>query len=118
MILLRSAHSSAIVRTPALLALTLLLSFHAFASDGDVADKLKVDYPITKVGVFNDEVRLQQDHSTWPCPHCSYPRHLRWLARGIKEELQREYDRMLPERVQRTMTMFELSVYSPTIEET
>jgi hypothetical protein len=24
----------------------------------------------------------------------------------------------LPERVQRTMTMFELSVYSPTIEET
>jgi hypothetical protein len=40
------------------------------------------------------------------------------LARGIKEELQSEYDRMLPERVQRTMTMFELSVYSPTIEET
>ena len=40
------------------------------------------------------------------------------LARGIKEELKREYDRMLPERVQRTMTMFELSVYSPTIEET
>jgi hypothetical protein len=40
------------------------------------------------------------------------------LARGIKDELQREYDRMLPERVQRTMTMFELSVYSPTVEET
>jgi hypothetical protein len=31
---------------------------------------------------------------------------------------QSEYDRMLPERVQRAMTMFELSVYSPTIEET
>jgi hypothetical protein len=40
------------------------------------------------------------------------------LARGIKEELKREYDRMLPERAQRTMTVFELSVYSPTIEET
>jgi hypothetical protein len=40
------------------------------------------------------------------------------LARGIKEELKSEYDRMLPERVRRTMTMFELSVYSPTIEET
>lgn len=40
------------------------------------------------------------------------------LVRGIKEELKREYDRMLPERVQKTMTMFELSVYSPTIEET
>src|ERR1700720_777811 len=39
------------------------------------------------------------------------------LARWIKEELQREYNRMLSERVQRTMTMFELSVYSPTIEE-
>jgi hypothetical protein len=40
------------------------------------------------------------------------------LARGIKEELKREYDRVLPERSQRTMTVFELSVYSPTIEET
>jgi hypothetical protein len=39
------------------------------------------------------------------------------LAQWIKEELQREYDRMLPERVQRTMTIFERSVYSPTIEE-
>src|ERR1700738_5356031 len=40
------------------------------------------------------------------------------LARGIKEELKREYDRMLPERAQRRMTVFELSVYSPTIEKT
>ncbi|SRR6266851_3368610 len=40
------------------------------------------------------------------------------LARWLKEELQREYNRMLPERVQKTMTMFELSIYSPTIEET
>jgi hypothetical protein len=40
------------------------------------------------------------------------------LARWLKDELQREYNRMLPERVQKTMTMFELSVYSPTIEET
>ena len=38
------------------------------------------------------------------------------LARWLKEELQTEYRRMLPERVQKTMTMFELSVYSPTIE--
>ena len=38
------------------------------------------------------------------------------LARGIKEELKREYDRMLPERAQTTMTVFELSVYSPTEE--
>src|SRR5258708_39061361 len=36
------------------------------------------------------------------------------LARWLKEELQTEYRRMLPERVQKTMTMFELSVYSPT----
>ena len=39
------------------------------------------------------------------------------LARWIKEELQREYIRMIPERVQKTMTIFELSIYSPTIEE-
>jgi hypothetical protein len=29
-----------------------------------------------------------------------------------------EYNRMLPERAQKTMSVFELSVYSPTIEET
>lgn len=40
------------------------------------------------------------------------------LARWLKEELQTEYKRTLPEGVQKTMTMFELSVYSPTIEET
>lgn len=39
------------------------------------------------------------------------------IARWIKDELEREYDRMLPERVQKTMTIFERSVYSPTIEE-
>ena len=39
------------------------------------------------------------------------------LTRWIKEELQREYIRMIPERVQKTMTIFELSIYSPTIEE-
>lgn len=39
------------------------------------------------------------------------------LVGSLKEELQAESKRLLPERVQRTMTMFELSVYSPTIEE-
>jgi len=42
---------------------------------------------------------------------------LQSLARWLKEELEREYNRMLPERIQRTMTIYELSVYSPTIEE-
>src|SRR5260370_23663775 len=40
------------------------------------------------------------------------------LAQWIKEELHNEYNRMLPERAQKTMSVFELSVYSPTIEET
>jgi hypothetical protein len=39
------------------------------------------------------------------------------LTAWLKGELQREYSRMLPERVQKTITMFELSIYSPTIEE-
>jgi hypothetical protein len=43
---------------------------------------------------------------------------IRNLAQWIKEELQNEYSRMLPERAQKTMSVFELSVYSPTIEET
>jgi hypothetical protein len=43
---------------------------------------------------------------------------IRSLAQWIKEELHNEYNRMLPERAQKTMSVFELSVYSSTIEET
>jgi hypothetical protein len=42
---------------------------------------------------------------------------IRDLVRWIKEELRNEYNRVSPERAQKTMSMFELSVYSPTIEE-
>jgi hypothetical protein len=35
----------------------------------------------------------------------------------LKTELENEYKRTSPEHVQRAMTLFELSVYSPTIEE-
>src|SRR5258705_7729320 len=43
---------------------------------------------------------------------------IRSLTQWIKEELHNEYNRMLPERAQKTMSVFELIVYSPTIEET
>ena len=43
---------------------------------------------------------------------------IRSLAQWIKDELRNEYDRMSPERAHRTMSVFELTVYSPTIEET
>ncbi|HMH12571.1 MAG TPA: hypothetical protein VK578_05640 [Edaphobacter sp.] len=43
---------------------------------------------------------------------------IRSLAQWIKDELHNEYDRMSPERAQRKMSMFELTIYSPTIEET
>ena len=43
---------------------------------------------------------------------------IRSLAQWIKDELHNEYDRMSPERAQRTMSVFELTVYSPAIEET
>lgn len=36
---------------------------------------------------------------------------------ALKQELEWEYHRVRPERAQRSMTIFELSVYSPTIEE-
>ena len=39
------------------------------------------------------------------------------LATSIKNELKSEYNRMAPERIQRSLTMFEISVYSPTIAE-
>ena len=43
---------------------------------------------------------------------------IRSLAQWIKNELHNEYERMSSERAQRTMSVFELTVYSPTIEET
>jgi hypothetical protein len=43
---------------------------------------------------------------------------IRRLAQWIKDELHNEYHRMSPERAQRTMSVFEFTVYSPTIEET
>ena len=43
---------------------------------------------------------------------------IRSLAQWIKDELHNEYHRMSPERAQRTMSVFELTVYSPAIEET
>lgn len=39
------------------------------------------------------------------------------LAASLKNDLESEYRRMAPEKVQRSMTLFELSVYSPTIDE-
>ena len=43
---------------------------------------------------------------------------IRDLTALLKVELQAEYERMLPESVQRKLSMFEISIYSPTIEET
>jgi hypothetical protein len=42
---------------------------------------------------------------------------LRVLAQAVQDELRGEYERMLPERIQKTLTVFEISVYSPTIDE-
>jgi hypothetical protein len=42
---------------------------------------------------------------------------VRRLATWLRNELQDEYTRTHPERAQKTMTIFELSVYAPTIEE-
>jgi hypothetical protein len=42
---------------------------------------------------------------------------LRLLAQAVQDELRGEYERILPERVQKTLTVFEISIYSPTIDE-
>ena len=39
------------------------------------------------------------------------------LVIWLQDELETEYGHMVPERVQRAMTLFELSIYSPAIEE-
>jgi hypothetical protein len=38
-------------------------------------------------------------------------------VQALKIQLEQEYARTSPERVQKSMTIFELSVYAPTIEE-
>jgi hypothetical protein len=43
---------------------------------------------------------------------------IRTRTAKLQQELESEFLRTQPERAQRTMTIFELSVYSPTIEET
>ena len=43
---------------------------------------------------------------------------IRKFTAQLKQELEAEFARTLPERAQRSMSIFELSVYSPTIEET
>jgi hypothetical protein len=42
---------------------------------------------------------------------------VRVITTWLRDELQREFLRTSPERVQKSMTIFELSVYAPTIEE-
>jgi hypothetical protein len=42
---------------------------------------------------------------------------LRELAKTLRQELGDEYDRVVSSREQRSMTMFELSVYVPSIED-
>jgi hypothetical protein len=43
---------------------------------------------------------------------------IRELTRWIQSELREEYTRMLPAKAQKALSIFELSVYSATIEET
>lgn len=42
---------------------------------------------------------------------------IRSLTADLKQGIESEYIRTQPERIQRSMTIFELSIYSPTIEE-
>ena len=43
---------------------------------------------------------------------------IRNLTAQLRGELEAEYARTLPTRAQKSMSIFELSIYSPTIEET
>ena len=66
--------------------------------------------------VSNTSRRILHHLEGGPQPGSSQE-EMRELAGRLKEQLQQEYDRVLPERNQKKMTLFELTVYSPTIEE-
>src|SRR3981189_3563842 len=66
--------------------------------------------------IGSDAVRLLPPLEQQPCPSAQET-ELRQLAAALKKSLQEEYDRIVPERTRKKMTLFELTVYSPTIEE-
>ena len=66
--------------------------------------------------IGSDAVRLLHHLEKRPCTSAQET-ELRQLAAALKKSLQEEYDRIVPERTQKKMTLFELTVYSPTIEE-
>jgi len=66
--------------------------------------------------ISGDAVRLLHHLEKQPCT-AAQETELRQLAAALKKSLQEEYDRIIPERTQKKMTLFELTVYSPTIEE-
>src|SRR5260370_30305620 len=66
--------------------------------------------------ISSDAVRLLHHLEKQPCTSAQET-ELRQLAAALKKSLQEEYDRIIPERTQKNMTLFELTVYSPTIEE-
>jgi hypothetical protein len=66
--------------------------------------------------INGNAVRLLRQLEVKPCDSAQEIL-LRQLAAALKQSLHEEYDRVMPERTQKTMTLFELTVYSPTIEE-
>lgn len=66
--------------------------------------------------ISSDAVRLLHHLEKQPCTSAQ-DTELRQLVAALKKSLQEEYDRTIPERTQKNMTLFELTVYSPTIEE-
>ena len=66
--------------------------------------------------ISSDAVRLLHHLEKQPCTSAQET-ELRQLAAALKKSLQEEYDRIIAERTQKNMTLFELTVYSPMIEE-
>jgi hypothetical protein len=66
--------------------------------------------------ISGDAVQLLRHLEQQPCTEPQEAK-LRQGAAALKKVLQEEYDRIIPERTQKNMTLFELTVYSPTIEE-
>jgi hypothetical protein len=66
--------------------------------------------------ISSDAVRLLDHLEKQPCT-AAQETELRQLAGALKRSLEEEYQKIIPERTQKKMTLFELTVYSPTIEE-
>ena len=75
------------------------------------------DEIVSRLKTIREKATRALDLLEEPAPADEAQLEIQSIADWLKKELQNECQRMSPERVQRRMTLLELSVYAPAIQE-